>query len=217
MSVKITYYVHGTTIDNMEHKSTGWLPGQLSEKGVNQSKQLKENIAKESFDIVFTSDLKRAVDSAKINFEDTLLEIKQDERIRECNYGDLNGMDESLVKYEEHIKEPFPKGESLQDVEKRINEFLNFLFENYNNKNVAIVAHKAPQLAIEKIIYNKSWEEALKDDWRKTKAWKPGWKYEFERKEGFWKKGLKLAKTTGKSLVEGTKLLVVSLKNLQIM
>ena len=32
MSVKIIYFVHGTTTDNIEHKSTGWLPGELSEK-----------------------------------------------------------------------------------------------------------------------------------------------------------------------------------------
>lgn len=37
MVVTITYFVHGTTIDNLEHKSTGWLPGKLSEKGVQQS------------------------------------------------------------------------------------------------------------------------------------------------------------------------------------
>lgn len=42
MAVKITYFVHGTTLDNLEHKSTGWLPGALSEKGIKQSIDLKE-------------------------------------------------------------------------------------------------------------------------------------------------------------------------------
>ncbi len=37
MDVKITYFVHGTTTDNLEHKSTGWLPGELAEKGIEQS------------------------------------------------------------------------------------------------------------------------------------------------------------------------------------
>ena len=40
MSVKIIYFVHGTTTDNMEHKSTGWLPGALSEKGIKKSIEL---------------------------------------------------------------------------------------------------------------------------------------------------------------------------------
>ena len=36
MSVKIIYFVHGTTTDNLEHKASGWNPGELSEKGIQQ-------------------------------------------------------------------------------------------------------------------------------------------------------------------------------------
>ena len=36
MAVKIIYFVHGTTTDNLEHKATGWNPGELSEKGIEQ-------------------------------------------------------------------------------------------------------------------------------------------------------------------------------------
>ncbi len=35
MSVKVIYFVHGTTTDNQEHKATGWIPGELSEKGLH--------------------------------------------------------------------------------------------------------------------------------------------------------------------------------------
>ena len=42
MAVKITYFVHGTTTDNLEHKATGWLPGELSQKGIEQSIALRE-------------------------------------------------------------------------------------------------------------------------------------------------------------------------------
>ena len=44
MAVKITYFVHGTTTDNLEHKATGWLPGELSQKGIEQSIALREQI-----------------------------------------------------------------------------------------------------------------------------------------------------------------------------
>ena len=50
---------------------------------------------------------------------------KRDNRLRECNYGDLDGEDKHLIIYEEHINEPFPNGESLKDVEARINSFIN--------------------------------------------------------------------------------------------
>ena len=177
MSAKIIYFVHGTATDNIEHKSTGWLPGELSEKGIEQSIKLKEQINLNEIDLVISSDLKRAIDSAENIFKESK-EIIHDKRIRECNYGDLNGKDSFLVKYEEHIDIKFPNGESLKDVEERVRDFCNYLLENYDGKTVALVAHKAPQLALEVITKNISWEEAIDKDWRKTKSWKPGWEYE---------------------------------------
>lgn len=180
MAVKIIYFAHGTTTDNLEHKSTGWIPGELSEKGIQQSIDLKDQINMDDIDLVISSDLKRAIASADYTFKDKK-EILHDERIRECNYGELNGKDTSLVKYEEHIEICFPNGESLLDVEKRVRDFCNYLLENFDGKNVALVAHKAPQLALEVITKNITWEEAIDKDWRKTKAWKPGWIYEIEK------------------------------------
>lgn len=177
MSVKIIYFVHGTTTDNIEHKATGWNSGILSEKGIEQSIELKKKINLNEIDLVISSDLKRAMDSAEYTFKD-LKEILHDKRIRECNYGDLNGADSSSVKYEEHIINPFPNGESLKDVEERLKNFCDYLLENYNGKTIALVAHKAPQLALEVITKKITWEQAIKQDWRKTKNWQPGWVYE---------------------------------------
>jgi len=176
MAVKILYFVHGTTTDNLEHKSTGWVPGKLSEKGIQQSLDLRKQINLDEIDIAVSSDLKRAIDSAEYVFGGEK-NILHDKRIRECNYGDLNGKDTSLVKYEDHIVEAFPNGESLKDVEKRVREFCEYLLENYDGKCVALVSHKAPQLAFDVITKNISWEEAIEKDWRKTKSWRPGWEY----------------------------------------
>jgi broad specificity phosphatase PhoE len=144
---------------------------------MQQSKQLPSLIDDKSFAIIFCSDLKRAVDSAHISFSD--VPIKADERLRECNYGDYNGKPSSVVEplQEQCIKKPFPNGESYEDVKQRIYSFLEFLKENYDGKHIAIVAHKAPQLALYVLLKKKSWEQAFADDWRKTKAWQPGWEY----------------------------------------
>ena len=176
MAVKVIYFVHGTTTDNTEHKSTGWIPGELTEKGIQQSIDLKDQINLNEIDLVISSDLKRAIDSANYTFKG-LKEIFHDSRIRECNYGDLNGEDASLVVYEDHITEPFPNGESLKDVENRVRYFCNYLKENFDGKTIAVVAHKAPQFAFEVITNGITWEEAIENDWRKTKSWQPGWKY----------------------------------------
>jgi broad specificity phosphatase PhoE len=179
--IKITYFVHGTTTDNEKDVSSGWFDVGLSELGVQQSILLKDQTKDKKFDIVFCSDLKRASDSAKLTFEG-IAPIISDTRLRECNYGQLNAQSSSIVEpmQEKAIYEKFPEGESYEDVKERIADFLNFLKQNYQGKNIAIVAHKAPQLALDVLLKNQTWEEAFANDWRKTKSWKPGWDYILE-------------------------------------
>lgn len=49
MSVKIIYFVHGTTTDNETGKATGWAGGELSELGIKQAKELKNQIKDKDF------------------------------------------------------------------------------------------------------------------------------------------------------------------------
>ncbi len=179
--VNITYFVHGTTTDNEQGIGTGWSPGELSEIGKRQSIELKELIKDKKFDVVFCSDLKRAIDSARLIFENKV-PIVQDKRLRECNYGYLTRekSEKIYTLMSKHIETPFSNGESYRDVEKRIRSFLKDLLKNYPDKNVAIIAHKAPQLALDVIIRMMDWEEAIKNDWRlkSPKEWRPGWNYQ---------------------------------------
>lgn len=174
MITKIVYYVHGTTYDNISKKCSGWKDVTLTELGKEQAVNLGKNTPYK-FDVLFTSDLIRAVESASLAFPDMI--VIKDKRLRECNYGVLDGEDKSKVIYEEHIDIPFKNGESLKDVEVRIRDFLNFINKNYNGKTIGIIAHRAPQLAIEVITKNISWKEAISKDWRKKGDWKPGWEY----------------------------------------
>lgn len=180
MEVSITYFVHGTTTDNEKGIATGWLQGELSELGKEQARELGRLVAHKNFDVVFCSDLKRAVDSAQLGFAGKY-PIIPDVRLRECNYGDFNGKPEEfkhdMVPF---IDTPFPHGESYQDVETRMADFLKFLKEQHDGKHVAIIAHQAPQLALEVLLNHKTWEQAIKEDWRNTKTWQPGWEYGVE-------------------------------------
>lgn len=179
MAIKITYFVHGTTTDNQKGISSGWSDVELSELGVKQSVDLKNQIKDKKFDVVFCSDLKRAIASARLTFEGAA-PIIEDARLRECNYGRFNGQASEIVEpmQEKCIKDRFPEGESYEDVKIRIADFLEFLKKNYTGKRVAIVAHKAPQLALDVLLKGKTWEQAFAEDWRKRKAWQPGWEYE---------------------------------------
>ena len=174
------YFVHGTTTDNASKLCSGWKEAMLNELGKEQAENLGR-VSRErgdKFDIMFTSDLQRAIDSSNIAFPN--VEKIRDNRLRECNYGDLDGEHKSLVIYEEHVDEKFPNGESLKDVEKRMRDFVSYLKDNYDGKTIGIVAHRAPQLALEVITKDISWEEANQNDWRKTGDWQPGWEYEIK-------------------------------------
>lgn len=176
--LNITYFVHGTTTDNEKDLATGHQPGELSELGIRQSKDLGQLVAGQDFAVVFCSDLKRAVDSARLAFGDKY-KIIPDQRLREVNYGDFTQQPASTFKSEmtKYVDTPFPGGESYKDVEKRIADFLKEITQKYPGQHIAIVAHQAPQLALEVLLKNKTWEQAIVEDWRNTKSWQPGWEY----------------------------------------
>jgi broad specificity phosphatase PhoE len=176
MVLKITYFVHGTTVDNEQKLASGQADAKLSKLGIEQSKQLKGQV-NQKFDAMFCSDLSRSIDTAKLAFEGTA-QIIIDKRLREVNYGDFTQKkkDWDILDY---ISQYYPKGESYTDVETRIRDFLSDMISKYDGKHIAIVAHQDPQLALDVITKNQTWQQAIANDWRKIKAWKPGWEYTY--------------------------------------
>jgi len=181
--VNITYFVHGATADNERGMASGWCDIELSELGRKQSLELKALLKNRGFCVVYCSDLRRALNSAEIVFGDKV-KIIQDKRLRECNYGDLaraksDKIDSLMLN---HVDKPFPNGECYKDVERRVKSFLDNLHKRHTGKNVALVAHRAPQLALDVLLKGKTWEQAIKEDWRLMHPceWRPGWKYKFE-------------------------------------
>lgn len=179
MTVTITYFVHGTSTDNEGGIASGWNDVDLSPRGVEEARELGRLTVDRDFDVVYCSDLIRAHRSATIAWGGSR-SILIDARLRECDYGTFNGAPSNVVAtmQAERIADPFPSGESCSDVEARVHEFLTELRTNYDGSNVAIVSHKTPQLALDVIVQNKTWEEALAEDWRRSGEWQPGWLYE---------------------------------------
>lgn len=175
--VDITYFVHGTTVDNEQGLATGWLPGKLSETGRKQAIALPKQIDGKVFDVMICSDLRRAIDSAELGFKNRC-PIVQDVRLRECNYGEFDGTEKSFKSTMlPYIDVPYPGGESYRDVERRMASFLDDMRAEYDGKQVAVMAHEAPQLALEVLLHGKTWHQAIAENWRKTGAWQPGWQY----------------------------------------
>lgn len=64
MKTKIIYFVHRTTDDNANKKCSGWKQVELNDLGIQQAKDLCNQTKNLNFDIIFTSDLIRALDTA---------------------------------------------------------------------------------------------------------------------------------------------------------
>lgn len=175
MSVRIAFETHSTSEDNERGKATGWLDGQLSKTGREQARELGERRRDETVDAIFTSDLGRAVETAEIAFGGSRIPIHREPRLRECNYGALNGMLVAPLDAErpKRIDKPFPGGESYRQVVDRVDDFLGDLAESWDGKRVVLIGHSATRWALDYLVEETPLEELVIAPFE----WRPGWEY----------------------------------------
>jgi broad specificity phosphatase PhoE len=173
LHVAVVFETHSTSEDNEAGIATGWLPGELSARGREQAALLGERRRNDGLDVVFTSDLRRAVDTAGIAFGGSPLRLVSDERLRECNYGELNGMAEPLHDRDAHIDVPYPGGESWRQAVARVAGFLEELRRERAGERVLVIGHSATRLALEVVANGRALEEAMAEPF----TWRPGWEY----------------------------------------
>ena len=126
MPIRIVFETHSTTEDNENGIATGWLPGRLSALGREQAAELGRRRASDHIDAVFSSDLTRAAQTASLAFAGTGIPVLLDWRLRECDYGELNGSPAASLhaRRAEHIDCPYPAGESWRQATARVGSFL---------------------------------------------------------------------------------------------
>ncbi|MDR2558133.1 MAG: histidine phosphatase family protein [Oscillospiraceae bacterium] len=140
---------HGETLSNVEMRLTGGKSNSpLTESGIEQAKQLGKLLEDVAFDAVYSSPLKRAVDTVNIAFG-SKYKICTDERLEEIHLGIMEGMkyveasakfpDSGMLFYTEPaLYKPPEGGESLNDMIKRFNSFINYLKDKNYNKVFAL-------------------------------------------------------------------------------
>ena len=173
--VTIVFEVHSTTTDNERWIASGWQDGQLSPLGRRQAKELGERRGDEEVVAVFSSDLARAAETARIAFEGRGLPIFHDWRLRECNYGMLNGTPVARLEAERtrHVYDPYSGGESYTDVVARVRSFLADLPARYTDRRVVVIGHSATKWALDHLLEGTPLPELVEESFR----WQPGWLY----------------------------------------
>ena len=129
----------------------------------------------DGLDVVFTSDLRRAVETAEIAFAGTALSIRSDLRLRECNYGSLNGMPRAQLDEERQLRleTPFPDGESWRQAVERVTGFLHELARSHDGQRVLVIGHIATRWGLEHFARGVSLATLVETPFE----WQEGWEY----------------------------------------
>ena len=132
---------HGETDWNKEHRIQGHQDIPLNEQGRRDAKKAKNKLKNVNFDVVFSSPLSRALETAKIITDHDIIIAK---RLIERGNGQLEGCNnldiiKSIPWNEEKVIEYGV--EPISELRERVNSFLDEIVNNYKDKNVLIVTH----------------------------------------------------------------------------
>lgn len=159
--------------EDEQDKTGGWSRNNLTKHGIEQVINLK-NVIKDKITItenivVLSSDLNRAKQTTEILF-DSYDFVIFDERLRECNNGDLADLTKEQfqrlfplmyfdsLKYDEH----YPNGESPKENYQRVRSFFEDINQKYENKDVVIIAHAGTYGIFKSLINGIVWSNKQK-------------------------------------------------------
>ena len=158
--MKIFVTRHGQTEWNALGRLQGRKDIELNEVGREQALITGKKIKDEKIDIIITSPLKRARETAEIINKQFDVEIVEDDRLMERCYGDFEGITKTELKEK---KKQYPEiddacnylkninifnMETMQDLCARIYDFLDEIITKYKDENVLIVTHGSASIPI---------------------------------------------------------------------
>lgn len=152
--LKLILVRHGETLWNREGRFQGKQNAPLSILGTKQAQLLAKRLAGEEFDAIYTSGLRRALETAKIiakGHSETPIEVR--EELNERDHGILEGLTFEEVQADPQL-EPildsgrwrdkefrFSEGESKADLERRLRPFLDKLIRRHQKGCILLVCH----------------------------------------------------------------------------
>ncbi|HUQ39639.1 MAG TPA: histidine phosphatase family protein [Acidimicrobiales bacterium] len=173
--IELVYETHSTSVDNERGVASGWSPSRLSTEGREQAQALGARRRHDHVDVVFASDLRRAVETAEVAFAGTSIPVLLDWRLRECDYGERNSgpRDEHLRTRADHVDTPYPGGESWRQAVARVARFLDDLHLRWDGARVVVIGHVATRWGIQHAVDGTPLEQLVAAEF----AWQEGWEY----------------------------------------
>lgn len=142
---------HGETKGNSAERYWGRTDVELSDSGIRQGEQLRDRLAVEKIDTVYSSDLCRALKTADIITSRHQLAVVPCRELQEIDFGKVEGLayEEIKYKYPELVKSwlkwdlnfRFPDGESIGDLSNRVASFIHRLRGHAQEDTILVVSH----------------------------------------------------------------------------
>lgn len=158
---------HGQTEENATGIIQGWNPGRLTPLGIEQAERLAERLKAVRFDVIYSSDSRRAADTARIiaRFHHTPIQLT--EQLRERGMGIFQGRHfDEFHQAQAHSgfseKDFKPEGgENLEELRARAFGFAQGLRARHLDQTVLLVAHGRWNTMLLGAALGQSIEEAL--------------------------------------------------------
>lgn len=151
VTTRICFIRHGETDWNVDKRIQGHTDISLNETGRAQALAMAFNAAHQRFQTIYSSDLKRAVETASLLAQREDQEVRLLPQFRERHYGLFQGMtaDEGAVRYPEayahyvarDLDYDFETGEPLREFAKRVADGIDWLVRHHSGQTIAVVSH----------------------------------------------------------------------------
>jgi 2,3-bisphosphoglycerate-dependent phosphoglycerate mutase len=173
VTIEVVFESHATTVDNEQGRATGWLPGELSERGRVQARELGNRRGADGIAAVFASDLGRSAETVSIAFDESDIPVLLDWRLRECDYGRWNGRSTTEVHggRRARLDQPYPGGESWRQAVARAGRFLDDLPMRWDGQRVLVVGHMATRWGLEHFVRGVALEDLVAEDFVAQEGW----------------------------------------------
>jgi alpha-ribazole phosphatase/probable phosphoglycerate mutase len=177
VTVTIVFETHSISEDNEAGIATGWHQGRLSAEGKKLAVALGSRRRDDNLAAVFSSDLRRAWETTAIAMGDASVPLFFDWRLRECNYGDGNGMEAVVLHADRssYIDTPYPNGESWRMAVSRVKAALDDVAARYEGARVLVIGHVATRWALDHYCDGRALHELATADF----AWREGWEFTY--------------------------------------
>ena len=152
-NTRICFVRHGETNWNAERRMQGHIDIPLNANGISQAERLANALirVKHSFDVIYSSDLERALHTANAVARALSLDVQITPRLRERNVGKLQGLllAEAPVLlpeiWQRHIARELDHdlggGESIRTFHQRMQDILELFLNEHRGQSVLAVSH----------------------------------------------------------------------------